>query len=173
MKKVATIEWRLIDNSPLPKEFETLNISNFAYGVVNNNWIFEVEKKGKKNPLFILKALPFKNSIFPNANVSRILFKDNSFEVIKFFAEKSLNQFVDGFCDKSKNFDPAALSWLSIAHGQSNHANPEHVDSLIRMAVSFEKKYPANYNWEKSKIDWESALAAHYNKHKHPNWDSI
>lgn len=90
--KIADIEWNT---------FEGFN-DNLVHlaGIVNGKTLFFIYQKTKKIPKYELQAMPFKNDIFPNANVTRKLFTDTDLEKVKTFAQDALNQFVNIFTKK-------------------------------------------------------------------------
>lgn len=148
-------------------------------GLVNSVCMFFIEKKGKRNPVYVLQSWPFHNEVFTKANNSKKLYSHPNRGAVKKYAEKMLAQFASNFVQPAK-LDPATLTCFTTYHHIANKGRGmyvEDIDVLINMAEGFEAKYketrPGGKDWENSSIDWESAIIDFYNQHHPASWNDI
>jgi hypothetical protein len=79
--KIAKIKW--------VKRFE----EDLA-GMVNDNLMFIISKRGVKKIKFVLQSYPFKNDVFANANNYRNLLITEDIQLAKKTAQEKLDEFV-------------------------------------------------------------------------------
>lgn len=79
---------------------------------------------------------------------------------------------------KKPDLDPATLAMMTMYHMEANpgfRIGVSDVDTLLELARKFEKKYKETEgkNWERAKIDWETAIIDFYNENRPSSWDTI
>lgn len=146
--KAAPIKWKA--NLETVPDRNGNKVYNYE-GTVNGKLMFLIDRKNVKDPLYVLKSVPFTNEVFTRANNYKILFEDHSPEKVKRVAEVNLLNFFSMFSEPSPRqtiYETIAdIAFYAGEYGYYSGDSRADMQTFIDLADKFEKKY-AGVDWD-------------------------